>query len=264
MKAHRGFTLIELLVVIAIIAILAAILFPVFAQAREKARSIACLSNTRQIGLAVMMYAEDYAEAICPALSCGADMGCGNPTRAERLWTGRLQPYVKNGGQAGPTGVFVCPGFSDAKLLEAANAVDCDGPGRLDPIYPPEERYAHYGFAVSQATMAGSGTQEDPYYQYAGSYAVPPGRGAVTRTLSEIRRPAETAISMDGQTWAGARRFPYFAVTSGCEAAAMHNGGGNHTMLDGHAKWIARNSERYLAKTADGAYYKRYYCFPLE
>src|SRR5918911_1001893 len=57
-----GFTLIELLVVIAIIAILAAILFPVFAQAREKARMVACLSNTKQIGLAVMQYVQDYDE----------------------------------------------------------------------------------------------------------------------------------------------------------------------------------------------------------
>src|SRR5213594_1559132 len=59
---RRGFTLIELLVVIAIIAILAAILFPVFAQAREKARTITCTSNARQIATALMMYAQDYDE----------------------------------------------------------------------------------------------------------------------------------------------------------------------------------------------------------
>src|SRR5438045_6528354 len=62
--ARRGFTLIELLVVIAIIAILAAILFPVFAQARDKARSAGCLSNTEQIGTAVLMYTEDYDETL--------------------------------------------------------------------------------------------------------------------------------------------------------------------------------------------------------
>src|SRR5438128_9990650 len=64
MKPTRGFTLIELLVVIAIIAILAAILFPVFAQAREKARQTSCLSNTKQIGIALMMYAQDYDEML--------------------------------------------------------------------------------------------------------------------------------------------------------------------------------------------------------
>ena len=62
MERKHGFTLIELLVVIAIIAILAAILFPVFAQARERARMSACVSNMRQIGTAVMMYAQDYDE----------------------------------------------------------------------------------------------------------------------------------------------------------------------------------------------------------
>ena len=67
MKARaRGFTLIELLVVVTIIAILAAILFPVFAQARDKARSASCLSNTKQIGTAIMMYVQDHDEGMPP------------------------------------------------------------------------------------------------------------------------------------------------------------------------------------------------------
>ena len=70
LRSRRGFTLIELLVVIAIIAILAAILFPVFAQARDKARMATCLSNCKQIGLATMMYAQDYDERL-PIISFG-------------------------------------------------------------------------------------------------------------------------------------------------------------------------------------------------
>ncbi|HLK60100.1 MAG TPA: prepilin-type N-terminal cleavage/methylation domain-containing protein, partial [Chthonomonadaceae bacterium] len=66
-RPRRGFTLIELLVVIAIIAILAAILFPVFAQAREKARAISCMSNTKQMGIAALMYAQDFDETLVPA-----------------------------------------------------------------------------------------------------------------------------------------------------------------------------------------------------
>src|SRR5258707_7088365 len=95
-RNHFGFTLIELLVVIAIIAILAAILFPVFAQAREKARGISCLSNSKQIGTAIQMYAQDYDETIIPWF-----VGTGLPRDEWRhdlkSWAQNLQPYIKNG-----------------------------------------------------------------------------------------------------------------------------------------------------------------------
>src|ERR1051325_3348500 len=93
-SSHRGrsegFTLIELLVVIAIIAILAAILFPVFAQAREKARAISCLSNIKQVNLAFDMYLQDYDETMVVALvNAPADP-------AKSLWWPTLmQPYIK-------------------------------------------------------------------------------------------------------------------------------------------------------------------------
>ena len=91
---RTAFTLIELLVVIAIIAILAAILFPVFAQARERARQAACLSNCKQIGLAVMMYAEDYDQAYPLYV---------HAPNHDQWWYETIQPYVKN------KQVFVCP-----------------------------------------------------------------------------------------------------------------------------------------------------------
>ena len=94
MRNTRGFTLIELLVVIAIIAILAAILFPVFARAREKARQTSCLSNVKQISLAMMMYAEDYDEQF---VACSATY----------RWYTPIYPYVKNAQ------VFQCPSLSN-------------------------------------------------------------------------------------------------------------------------------------------------------
>lgn len=91
MKKRLGFTLIELLVVIAIIAILAAILFPVFAKAREKARQTSCLSNNKQLGLAFIQYVQDNDEEYPSSSNYGAG------------WAGHIYPYVKS------TGVYKCP-----------------------------------------------------------------------------------------------------------------------------------------------------------
>lgn len=97
----RGFTLIELLVVIAIIAILAAILFPAFARARENARRTSCLSNTKQLGLGALQYSQDYDERLPPAFN--EDTG--------KYWSELIQPYVKS------TQLFYCP--SDANHSSA-------------------------------------------------------------------------------------------------------------------------------------------------
>jgi prepilin-type N-terminal cleavage/methylation domain-containing protein/prepilin-type processing-associated H-X9-DG protein len=96
-RVRRGFTLIELLVVIAIIAILAAILFPVFAQAREKARAISCISNMKQLGYAFLMYAQDYDE-----MAIRTFYG-GSPSNTNCSWPVFTQPYIKN------YDIFRCP-----------------------------------------------------------------------------------------------------------------------------------------------------------
>src|ERR687883_223432 len=103
MKRKSGFTLIELLVVIAIIAILAAILFPVFAQARDKARAAACLSNGKQLGTAVMMYTQDYDEQFYWQADWGETDNIGAGPWGNEYWTyvrwpSRHMPYIKNEG----------------------------------------------------------------------------------------------------------------------------------------------------------------------
>src|SRR5437016_11262467 len=106
-SVKKGFTLIELLVVIAIIAILAAILFPVFAQAREKARAISCLSNIKQVDLSFQMYMQDFDEMWIyrpghgtNTTDCDWHYICG---RFELDWEDVVQPYTKN------YGIFDCP-----------------------------------------------------------------------------------------------------------------------------------------------------------
>ena len=107
MRSDRGFTLIELLVVIAIIAILAAILFPVFARARENARKATCQSNLKQLGTAEMMYVQDYDETyqISYTIPSLAVPGAGGSADGSNVnwWRYELQPYIKNWR------VFLCP-----------------------------------------------------------------------------------------------------------------------------------------------------------
>jgi prepilin-type N-terminal cleavage/methylation domain-containing protein/prepilin-type processing-associated H-X9-DG protein len=117
MRRQHAFTLIELLVVIAIIAILAAILFPVFAQAREQARKITCVSNARQIGLGIAMYIQDYDEMFVPYFS-GYYPATNTYTSPQFYWPQLVSPYIQKatghgiGGQALPSdlsGVYRCP-----------------------------------------------------------------------------------------------------------------------------------------------------------
>jgi prepilin-type N-terminal cleavage/methylation domain-containing protein/prepilin-type processing-associated H-X9-DG protein len=123
MTRHRNaFTLIELLVVIAIIAILAAILFPVFAQAREKARAISCLSNMKQIGMAEQMYVQDYDERTFFRANATAPTPWRSPAiipdanlRAQASWWNLLLPYIKNNQ------IFTCPSDAGPTLSKDFN-----------------------------------------------------------------------------------------------------------------------------------------------
>jgi prepilin-type N-terminal cleavage/methylation domain-containing protein len=136
-RRDRGFTLIELLVVIAIIAILAALLFPVFAQAREKARQTSCLSNLKQLGAGMLMYSADHDGFFPPVIGRQP-----NETRAyEWSWLRRIEPYVKN------LAIFIDPSASERSVDWRQNEEILHSYG-----YPPTARAT--GFGAMEVTGA--------------------------------------------------------------------------------------------------------------
>jgi prepilin-type N-terminal cleavage/methylation domain-containing protein/prepilin-type processing-associated H-X9-DG protein len=172
--ARRGFTLIELLVVIAIIAILAAILFPVFAQAREKARQTTCISNCKQISNAVMMYLQDYDETM-PRFF-GTEAGINRGT-----WVRWLEPYHKS------YDVFRCPNMIDAGTIWT---------GRLPANI---SIWQGYGWNVDYMNFSAN----------CSDFALPavnPQSGPPT-PLARVNRPAETVMAGGASGAAGAGSF---------------------------------------------------------
>jgi prepilin-type N-terminal cleavage/methylation domain-containing protein len=280
----RAFTLIELLVVIAIIAILAAILFPVFAQAKAAAKKTVVLSNQKQIGLGLTMYQGDNEDTMNSYIARTGQPRSDNWRRADIVsWSDQVQPYLKNGAPTYnaaivspsgvvPNGIMVNGNFSEANWVKAANAVDCDGPGALDSWVPISVYHSHFGLAFPAnnvgydpdnwgAADPSAGTQANPIYAFPGSYL--PYWTATTvqynkpMSISAINRPAETAVLTDGFT--GVIKGGGFGVTFGCESAGVVAGGGNLDFADGHVKFVKGNSERYLATGPDGKYYKKYF-----
>lgn len=195
-KRNTGFTLIELLVVIAIIAILAAILFPAFARARENARRASCQSNLKQMGLGILQYVQDYDEVMPPSY---------NQTDGGRSWRTLVQPYVKS------TQLFMCP--SNPKNSE--NAFDDNNLIR--------KSYA----AFARGSVAGSGTPADEFRPFVSN----PFEGQDLVKLSRIQSPS--TVPMVGEAKQG---YNDMAIQNTDDVFVGHLTTWNVLWADGHVK----------------------------
>jgi prepilin-type N-terminal cleavage/methylation domain-containing protein/prepilin-type processing-associated H-X9-DG protein len=213
MNLGKGFTLIELLVVIAIIAILAAILFPVFAQARDKALATTCLSNLKEIGLAAMMYAQDYDETIVPSYTTASALWrswTGDEyTSTYSCWFMLLQPYIKN------YDVFTCEAAYDIRGSYSSQHYGCNSAlcRTLTSASRTPYKMAEVSFPANTMLFADSDwSNSSAAYSTNNSYVI------------YGPQPDGASISPPHYIWSGF-------------IPARHQGGGNLTYADGHAKW---------------------------
>lgn len=248
-RLRRAFTLIELLVVIAIIAILAAILFPVFAQAREAGRKATCISNMKQIGLGLLMYAGDYDETLPWAASNIAPS-------TNFAWYLNIEPYIKSGitrdasGAFTPTTFYTCPSYQNSSVPM--------GPG--DPA-PPAKATPVRSYGVNSNIM--------PFMQSGWSSNWFPGRFT---SLAAINAPAElvfaahqtggrVAVSGDDVTTGcqgdEENAAPGWLSSYYCAARYQHNGGSVVVLADGHAKWFRGPGNSWRARSASGVAYRK-------
>jgi prepilin-type N-terminal cleavage/methylation domain-containing protein/prepilin-type processing-associated H-X9-DG protein len=232
---RRGFTLIELLVVIAIIAILAAILFPVFAQAREKARAVTCTSNLKQLSLAWLMYAQDYDETL-PMTAAQL------PNGSQVFWQAMVDPYIKGGVKAQANGqtsvseklsVYICPNY-------LTPAPDKDEAGNSRDKSPSVGQYPLSSYAPNFAVTTA--------WWALGQKSA--GENASAGTLAQIAEPAQLVLLAPNhdcciETWGGG------GSNNWTRAARRHNGGANYALADGHVKWFRGGTPQY-GKSADG------------
>lgn len=220
---RKGFTLIELLVVIAIISILTAILFPVFARARESARRASCMSNVKQLMLGVMMYAQDYDEHFLygqrKAYSDEPGAGYGD----WMYWTVMLQPYVKS------TQVFICPNTQSSDSVTQLNY------GINARISPATSQYAVLPQATSLASLV---SPASAYMIFdAGSYSIIPS-WAASPEYNLFIPGAGDVLGLTATSCVGTTAYYQVPKYENDCMHARHFDGNVVGFADGHVKWI--------------------------
>jgi prepilin-type N-terminal cleavage/methylation domain-containing protein len=266
---HRAFTLIELLVVIAIIAILAAILFPVFAQAKEAAKKTQSLSNTKQLALGQLLYSNDADDTVIPSNT--ARDAEGDPqldaldVQIKGSWANTIQPYIKN------TQLLFSPGFSEGNLKKAMLQDDCDGTDEayVSSLLPSDQKYiSHYGIAKHATYWScdpAQNSETQPYANYPGSgWTFDYGVGDYTYqtlNLGSVVESARTANIGDAYTAINAAK-DRVVTKFGCEARFRYGGdGGTFSFIDGHSKYLKGNPERIHDTDSNGCVYERYFTY---
>jgi prepilin-type N-terminal cleavage/methylation domain-containing protein/prepilin-type processing-associated H-X9-DG protein len=213
---RRGFTLIELLVVIAIIAILAAILFPVFAKAREKARQASCMSNLKQLTLAALMYISD-------ADGCGpvTNPKCWGNNPGGMWWFAAIYPYVKN------TQVYQCPSMALGwNGVQCVTNPPCSGMG-----YMSFNGTIDYGWNENFAHPGQIGVKQAAWQAPAQLYLMGDCRCTVVWAPDSAGIMERVAFASAPITLSCAAPTPF--QSSYCR----HNDGSNIGFADGHVKW---------------------------
>ena len=213
MKKHNAFTLIELLVVIAIIAILAAILFPVFARVRDKARQTACSSNSRQIGLAFMQYLQDNDETLPVRLEDPANPNSTNMTG----WAGKVYPYIKS------RGILRCP--NDTSTATCSYMINS-----IFPVGMMQQ--ATWNAPASTVVLVELDSGNSASYD-----VTDPRETNSPRMYDDVAGPDPNAGG-EIKSAAGPMGGRPFASYWQKDIVGRHSGGSNIIFLDGHAKWL--------------------------